>query len=349
MTKKGITLAAVLIILFVLLTTLVVQAEFGTGWTAQYFNNPDLQGTPVFSEALPTGINVNWGTGSPNPAVPVDNWSARFQSVQIFNQGTYEFVVSSDDGVRVFIDGAPVWDRFVGRVLTTDRFQLNMTPGSHQIVVEYVEFVDQAAIQFQYFQIATQPGLTPGFGQTPGFFGTPGFGFTPTPVYTGPTATVSGARGLALRTGPYLGASFVTTILPGQGYPVIARNRDEGIYNWYLLRVGERTGWASGRFLTISVPLDQLPLQGSIFDQIDAAADIGARAYPRAQMNIRTRPSTRVPVVGSIPWGGTAELIGRTVQAGEDQWYHIRYGGMVGWIDADWVTARGEMYQVPIR
>lgn len=129
------------------------QPEFGTNWTANYFNNVTLQGSPVFTEMFPTGINVNWGMGSPNPAIWRDNWSARFTSSQIFNQGAYEFVVSSDDGVRVFIDGVLVWDRFIGRVLTTDRFQLNMNVGIHQVTVEYVEFVDQAAIQFQYFMI----------------------------------------------------------------------------------------------------------------------------------------------------------------------------------------------------
>jgi len=347
MIKKGIALASVFVMLLFLFTTLVVQAEFGTGWTAQYFNNTTLQGSPVYTESLPTGINVNWGTGSPNAAVPNDNFSARFSSVQLFNQGTYEFVVSSDDGVRILIDGAIVWDRFIGRVLTTDSFQLNLTAGTHQLTVEYLELVDQAAIQFQYFQLTTNPGTTPGVITTPGVVPTPGP--SPIPPYTGPTGSVTGSRALALRTGPYLGASYITAILPGQGYPVIGRNRDEGIYNWYQLRVGERTGWASGRFLTISVPLDQIPLQGSVFDHLEGSADIGARAYPRAAMYIRTRPSTRVPFIGEIPWGGTAELIGRTVQAGRDQWYHIRYNGMVGWIDARWVTARGEMFQVPIR
>ena len=337
-----------LCVAFVLLATVIVQAQTtGTGWTAQYFNNTELLGSPVHSEALPAGINVDWGTSSPHSSVPVDNWSARFTSVQFFNQGTYEFVVTSDDGVRVFIDGILVWDRWIGRTLTTDRFQQTLTAGTHTLTVEFLELVDRAAIQFQWFAISGI--VTPGFGLTPGVGVPVTPGVQPTAVYTGPSASVTGARGLALRSGPYLGASFITTLLPDQPYPVLARNRDEGIYNWYLLRVGERQGWASGRFLTLNVDPNSLPVQGSIFDQIDAAADIGARAYPRAVMNMRSRPSTRMPVIGSIPWGGTAELLGRTVQAGIDQWYHVRYEGVVGWIDARWVTARGEIYQVPIR
>ena len=118
--------------------------EFGSGWTASYYNNAQLTGSPVFTEVLPNGINFNWGVGSPNPAVPVDNFSARYGSVQNFSAGTYEFVVGSDDGVRVFIDGVLVLDRFIGRVFTIDRFQQTLTAGPHQITVEYMELVDQA-------------------------------------------------------------------------------------------------------------------------------------------------------------------------------------------------------------
>ena len=118
---------------------------------------------------------------------------------------------------------------------------------------------------------------------------------------------------------------MITTLIGGESYPVLARNNDEGVYNWYRLRVGEREGWASGRFLDLNVDLNTLPLEGSIFDQIDGAADIGARAYTRAVMHLRTRPSLRMPVITEVPWGADLEWVGRTVQAGIDQWLHVRY------------------------
>jgi uncharacterized protein YraI len=92
-----------------------------------------------------------------------------------------------------------------------------------------------------------------------------------------------------------------------------------------------------------------VPLASSIFDSIDNAADIGARAYPRAVMNMRVRPSDRTAKIASIPWGQPLELIGRTVQAGQNKWLQVRYNGVVGWVDARWVTIKGEIYQVPIR
>ncbi len=330
-------------LLLALMPTFSVLADFGTNWTGSYYNSTDLSGAVVYTEVLPNGININWGTNAPNPAVNADNFSARFTSVQLFNAGTYEFVASSDDGIRVFIDGVLVLDRFVGRTLMTDRFQQTLTAGTHSLTVEYVEFIDLAAVQFQWFQVSG--GLTPGL--TPGAAGAV---LTPVPGgCTGNCATVTGVRGLALRSGPYLGASFITTLPQDQTYTVLARNHDEGIYNWYKLQVGERVGWSSGRYLTINVDLNTISVQGSGFDGIDNTPDVGARAYPRAVMNLRTRPSIRMPRIIDIPWGAPLELIGRTVQAGQNKWLQVRYNGIVGWIDARWVTVKGEIYQVPVR
>lgn len=337
---------ALLITLLGALTSIVLgQSGLGVGWTAQYFNNTSLSGSPVFTETLPSGINFNWGTGSPNPLVPIDNFSARYTSVQTLVAGTYEFVVASDDGVRVYIDNVLVLDRFVGRVLTTDRFQQALTAGPHTLTVEYVEFIDQAALQFQWFLLTVGTGTPSAGGVIATPFGTP----PPTAVYTGPTVTVIGVRGLAVRTGPYLGASYITALVGQQTYPVLARNRDEGVYNWYLVQTGERRGWSSGRYLTVSVDPNTLPLQGSVFDEFANPPDLGVLALPRAVMNLRARPSIRSPKIGSVPWGAQTSLIGRTVQGGLDRWYQVRYNGQVGWIASPWVTVRGDLFLVPVR
>ncbi|MBN8635339.1 MAG: TIR domain-containing protein [Anaerolineae bacterium] len=132
---------------------------FGTNWTAHYYNNTELKGFPVYSERLPAGININWGMGSPSPLVHTDNFSARFHSVQVFDEALYEFAVSSDSGVRVFFDNSLILDQFIPRPLTTDRFQIRMTPGIHEIQIEYFAGVGQAAIQVMWFIRESKPAM----------------------------------------------------------------------------------------------------------------------------------------------------------------------------------------------
>lgn len=334
------------------------NAEYGTNWTAQYYTNPTLSGDPVVTQTAVPGVNFSWGTGSPAADVPSDNFSARFSSTQTFTGGTYDFVVTSDDGVRVIIDGRTVLDRFYARTQTTDRFTQALTAGQHSLIVEYFEQTDQASISFQWFLVNANTGgggqvvVTPGAPQVITLV--PPGGLQPTAVVTpsGPQAQVTFVRALAIRTGPYLGATYISRLTRDQSYTVLGRNRSEGVYNWYLVQTPDgRQGWASGRYLTLSVEVDAIPEVGSIFDEIDGAPDIGVVAVPRANMVLRQRPSVRSPRIGTIGYGEQVQLIGRTVQAGEDKWYQVRRPstGEVGWIFAPYITVHGEIYQVPVR
>ena len=284
-----------MILLLALLPGLIVQADFGTNWSATMFPSTDLSGAGVSASGV-SAINFNWGTGSPNingltvtncPSSPTctDNFSVRFTSSQTFSAGNYQFVVAADDTVRVQIDGGIVLDKFnptSGRPLTTDTFNVNLTAGIHNITVEYNEFIGEAIIQVQWF--------LQGQGGTPGLVG------TSIPVGTAVPALsvqVVNVKGLALRTGPYLGASLVSVVRPGTSYAPIARNKDEGTYTWFLLTVDGHTGWSSGRYLQVTGDPNSVPIQSTVFEQIDGAPDTGVRAAPRSIMNFRRRPSQR--------------------------------------------------------
>ena len=329
-----------ILLILTLLPVLSVQAEFGNNWTAQFFNTVDLDasgGAVVAVAGFPAGINSNWGAGQPTDGsgtllttVNADNFSARFTSTQVFSDGVYDFTIAADDGARLFVDGVLVFDAFATGGLTTDTVQRTMTAGNHTLVVEYLEVTGNAVIQVQWFLSGTGgvPGITP----------------TPAPVTTGSVHTV---KGLAVRTGPYLGASMVAIARPDTAYPVSARNHDEGIYTWYLITVGEKVGWSSGRYFTVTGP--EPPEQTTVFDTIDGAPGLGVLAIPRAVMNFRPRPTIRRQRIGWIPWGAETELLGRTVQGGMNFWFHVRYNGVVGWIYAPYITVHGDVNRVPIR
>lgn len=108
-------------------------------WTAQYWNNPDLSGPPASTSSF-EHLNFNLGYGTPDPArIVADNFSARFSRAIFSKGGVYRFYVQHDDGVRVAIDGANVFDAFgnVGNRLSA--FDLFVAPGSHTLSVDYVE------------------------------------------------------------------------------------------------------------------------------------------------------------------------------------------------------------------
>lgn len=346
---------SVLIAVLIMVTLIIaivpmftVQADYGTNWTGTFYNDPNFGGTGVPITGI-NGLNFNWGTGSPNingatvPGIGTDNFSARFTSTQNLTPGQYNFVVSSDDGVRVYVNGGVILDKFIGRALTTDTVSVTIATTPVNITVEYFEGIDQAILQVQWFLVSGGATALP--GQTL-VYGTPGVIATAVPPFT---VQVSGVKAEALRTGTYLGASMIGEVAAGNPLTPLARNKDEGIYNWYLVNTGTKTGWISGRYVTITGDLNSIPLQSTVFEQIDGAPDVGVLAIPRAVMNLRKRPSIRSAKIGEIPWGAETALIGRTVQGGRNFWLQVRVDGQVGWIAAPWVTIRGDVNAVPIR
>jgi hypothetical protein len=170
---------------------------------------------------------------------------------------------------------------------------------------------------------------------------------TPIPRVASVSNTV---EGLAVRTGPYLGATLNGVAVPGFEYNILAKNTDEGgEYPWYLIQVNESvSGWVSGRLLNFPPGLDGLlGYQGSIFDTLDGAPDIGVFGTTLSITDMRRRPSGRSQIVLTIPANAQVSIVGRTRQNGGDFWYQVRYNGQIGWIPA--FIERGQTHTVPIR
>lgn len=113
-------------------------------WKASYFGNSSLQGAPtlVRNEQF---LNFEWGTGSPAPSIPVDNFSARFERVLDFSPGNYRISATMDDGARVWVNNELVidsWTTGARRTLTADRW----LSGSVPIRVEYFENAGDATL-----------------------------------------------------------------------------------------------------------------------------------------------------------------------------------------------------------
>ncbi len=97
-------------------------------------------------------IDFNWGTGSPDPLVPADNFSARWTRTLNFDSGMYRFSIRGDDGLRIFIDDNLVLNEWhaAAAVPPTYAVDVNLTAGTHVVRVEYFEATLDAYIMFSY-------------------------------------------------------------------------------------------------------------------------------------------------------------------------------------------------------
>ena len=161
-------------------------------WLGEYFANQYVAGTPAFFRN-DVRIDFNWGSGSPDPRIPVDQFSARWTRRQDFAEGFYRFTVLADDGVRFWIDGQLVLDEWRDGTLLPYCFDLYLPQGQHPLRLEYYENLGGAMVQLSWESVAPptatpSPTLTPTATPEPTHTATPSPTTTPTPTPT-PTAT----------------------------------------------------------------------------------------------------------------------------------------------------------------
>ena len=94
----------------------------GTGLRAEYYNDPGTGAhftTLVLTQTDAT-VNFDWGSDSPGPGVQSDNFSVRWTGqVQAVATGDHTFSTTSDDGVRLWVNGQLVIDNWTDHGPTT--------------------------------------------------------------------------------------------------------------------------------------------------------------------------------------------------------------------------------------
>lgn len=117
----------------------------GDVWRGEYYDNRDLAGSPALIRYDPA-IDFDWGTDSPDARVPDDNFSVRWTRTLGFEAGTYRFLSSTDDGVRIFVDGERVVDAWYDQELpNTHSGDLSLSSGLHTVEVTYYEHGGEAS------------------------------------------------------------------------------------------------------------------------------------------------------------------------------------------------------------
>ncbi|MCB9850014.1 MAG: glycoside hydrolase family 3 C-terminal domain-containing protein [Phycisphaerales bacterium] len=112
----------------------------GNGMLAEYFNNTDLQGSPVVSRIDPQ-IDFEWGSGSPGAGINADNFSARWTgTLRVPTTGIYTFIAASDDGMRLRVDGQLLIDDWNQHATTVNQAVKPLVANqAYQVVMEYFD------------------------------------------------------------------------------------------------------------------------------------------------------------------------------------------------------------------
>jgi hypothetical protein len=112
-----------------------------------YYGSKDL--TDLRMARLDAAINFSWGKTSPDQRIGNDHFSVRWIGSFPYDDGYYTFHVVSDDGVRLYIDGELVLDKWLDHV-GTYAVTRRMSPGAHHIRVEYFESEENAVIRVSW-------------------------------------------------------------------------------------------------------------------------------------------------------------------------------------------------------
>jgi hypothetical protein len=125
-------------------------------WQAAYWVNKTMTGSPIL-ERTETSIDHDWGTGSPGSGVPTDGFSARWHRYLYLDAGTYRFTTTSDDGLRLYVDGTLLINEWYDHPAKTVVAEVALGLGHHLVVVEFYENAGLTVAQVSWEPV---PGIT---------------------------------------------------------------------------------------------------------------------------------------------------------------------------------------------
>jgi hypothetical protein len=215
-------------------------------WRGEYYGNADLAGAPVLLRD-DEAIEFDWGYGSPAQGVSTDHFSIRWTKQVHFSEGRYRFRLEADDGVRLWVAGNLLIDRWKGGS-AVDTVDQRIWTGTHEVVLEYFELEGIAKAKLTWDKPVTEK--------------------TPKPTPT-PTQAITEWRA------EYYDNDKL------QGAPRVVRNEREIAFNWRSGGPAPQldNDYFSARFTR------QLSLPAGIY-RWSVAADDGVRVYIDGQLVI---------------------------------------------------------------
>jgi hypothetical protein len=128
----------------------------GTGLAGAYFANQTLAGTRALARTDAT-VDFSWGSAAPAAGLPADHFSVRWSGqVTARTTALHTFTTTSDDGVRLWVDGRLLVDNWTNHGTTANSGQILLQAGSsYALTMEYYENTGGATARLSW----SAPGL----------------------------------------------------------------------------------------------------------------------------------------------------------------------------------------------
>ena len=132
---------------------LVLPAGFtgaGMGLSATYFDDPDFGG--ITSQRVDGTVDFDWGTAAPASDIEPDTYSVRWSGqVRPHYSETYAFHTTSNDGVRLWVDGALLIDNWTNHAATEDTASVSLEAGNkYDLRLEYYQHLGSAQLKLEW-------------------------------------------------------------------------------------------------------------------------------------------------------------------------------------------------------
>jgi len=121
----------------------------GKGLYGEYYDNETFQGRPKHTQ-IDEAVSFNFGVGGAFAGMPADHFSIRWTGRLVPSRtGTYQFVMKSDDGSRLYLDDRRVIDHWGIHAATERSCEVRLEAGNEvQITLEYNESGGDASVVF---------------------------------------------------------------------------------------------------------------------------------------------------------------------------------------------------------
>ncbi|MBN2766367.1 MAG: glycoside hydrolase family 3 C-terminal domain-containing protein [Paludibacteraceae bacterium] len=123
------------------------------GLKGEYYNNKELSGTPVATQT-DKRIGFEWTMGSGVAGVNKNNFSVKWTGeLRPTETATYEFIVSGDDGYRLFINNEKVIDEYAEGAFRERKYSKSLVAGQkYAIRLEYFQAGGGASVDFAWMK-----------------------------------------------------------------------------------------------------------------------------------------------------------------------------------------------------